>query len=291
MKVIDPVCGMALEEKDVSGTSSYHGKTYSFCSDECKKNFDRDPTASLRMMKAREKFVAAQKAQTIERVIDEVTHEIRNPLTAIGGFVRRVHERLPDNDPNRKYLELAMDNIKRLEKMVQQLAEFRSQTSLYIEPHHMTEIMKEVLRSFGKELKQKNIEVKAELSADPLPVLIERDKMTMTLSNLVRNAVEAMQKAPKILTIKSRVAGKHVDVSISDTGRVSLRIRSDRYSIPFLPPSYMVPASDSRLRDELLKSIKVLFPSEVRPGRVQLSQYACHGMSGDGIHENYCCRS
>jgi len=40
--VIDPVCGMELHEPD-AGSSVYEGKTYYFCSPDCKEEFDEDP--------------------------------------------------------------------------------------------------------------------------------------------------------------------------------------------------------------------------------------------------------
>ena len=44
--VKDPVCGMAVEEKAAVAAglkSDYKGKTYYFCSDDCKKKFDKEP--------------------------------------------------------------------------------------------------------------------------------------------------------------------------------------------------------------------------------------------------------
>ncbi len=45
MKVIDPVCKMAIEEKDAVASSKYKGTVYYFCSKTCKDRFDREPTA------------------------------------------------------------------------------------------------------------------------------------------------------------------------------------------------------------------------------------------------------
>ncbi len=42
-QVKDPVCGMVLDDKDVVATSEYRGKRYSFCSQDCKAAFDKDP--------------------------------------------------------------------------------------------------------------------------------------------------------------------------------------------------------------------------------------------------------
>ena len=45
MKVKDPVCGMAIEDRDAAGTSFYQGNTFHFCSASCKTKFDSDPAA------------------------------------------------------------------------------------------------------------------------------------------------------------------------------------------------------------------------------------------------------
>ncbi|MFB3925509.1 MAG: YHS domain-containing protein [Syntrophales bacterium] len=41
--VIDPVCKMEIDEKKSRCRSEYNGKTYHFCSQECKEEFDEDP--------------------------------------------------------------------------------------------------------------------------------------------------------------------------------------------------------------------------------------------------------
>jgi YHS domain-containing protein len=39
----DPVCGMQVDENKAPATSSYQGKKYSFCGQECKEKFDGQP--------------------------------------------------------------------------------------------------------------------------------------------------------------------------------------------------------------------------------------------------------
>ena len=44
-KAKDPVCGMTIDEKDAVGTSTYRGTKYFFCSNDCKVEFDENPSA------------------------------------------------------------------------------------------------------------------------------------------------------------------------------------------------------------------------------------------------------
>jgi YHS domain-containing protein len=46
-KVVDPVCGMQIDPAKAAGKSDYKGKTYYFCSDNCKKTFDANSEAVL----------------------------------------------------------------------------------------------------------------------------------------------------------------------------------------------------------------------------------------------------
>ena len=42
-RVTDPVCGMTLDSDTAAGQSRYQERTYSFCSQECLRQFERDP--------------------------------------------------------------------------------------------------------------------------------------------------------------------------------------------------------------------------------------------------------
>ena len=39
----DPVCDMDVTPETAAGTSVYKGQTYYFCSNGCKRSFDKDP--------------------------------------------------------------------------------------------------------------------------------------------------------------------------------------------------------------------------------------------------------
>jgi Cu+-exporting ATPase len=44
MQVKDPVCGMMVDDQNASARSDYQGKTYYFCSQDCRKKFDANPS-------------------------------------------------------------------------------------------------------------------------------------------------------------------------------------------------------------------------------------------------------
>jgi YHS domain-containing protein len=40
---VDPVCGMEVSETSAPAETLYKGKTYYFCSPDCKDEFEEDP--------------------------------------------------------------------------------------------------------------------------------------------------------------------------------------------------------------------------------------------------------
>ena len=44
MQVKDPVCGMMVDDQTAPARSTYQGNTYYFCGEDCKKQFDANPS-------------------------------------------------------------------------------------------------------------------------------------------------------------------------------------------------------------------------------------------------------
>jgi signal transduction histidine kinase len=55
------------------------------------------------------------------RMANRVAHELRNPLTAVGGFSRRLFNKMADDDPDKKYLAIVVEAVNALEKNVSQI--------------------------------------------------------------------------------------------------------------------------------------------------------------------------
>lgn len=219
MKIVDPVCGMTFEEKDAIVNSSYKGTTYYFCSEKCKADFDRDPESILTMKAEREKIAEEERSETLGKMMNEVSHEIRNPLTSIGGFTRKIYNKLPKGDPDKNYMKMVIEEVARLENIVKQLVELTTIGVLHRKPSNINDVIIETIKSFEQELKNNNIEVKTELIDNPPMVSIDEDKMIIAIANLIKNAIEAMHKTTKLLKITSYISDGRIGVIVSDTGK------------------------------------------------------------------------
>jgi signal transduction histidine kinase len=75
-----------------------------------------------------EKLVEAERLAALGTMANRVAHELRNSITVVGGFARRVYEKTPDNDPNKKYLQMMVDEVKLLEHKVSKILRIENDT-------------------------------------------------------------------------------------------------------------------------------------------------------------------
>ena len=66
-------------------------------------------------------LVQAERLSAFGKMANRVAHELRNPLTVVGGFARRICEKTSDDDPNKKYLKVIVGEVMVLENKVSEI--------------------------------------------------------------------------------------------------------------------------------------------------------------------------
>ncbi len=173
----------------------------------------------LSIKAAHEKLVAEEKTGALEQMMDQVAHEIRNPLTSIGGFARKVYGKLPGDDPNKKYMEMIIENVAVLESMIKQLIELKTMAISFKESTNINDVIMEALKIFEQEFGQKAINVETELQDGLPPIIADKNLLRRAFCNLIKNSIEAMAEETRVLKIVSRMSEDHVEIQVSDTGR------------------------------------------------------------------------
>ena len=161
-----------------------------------------------------------EKLADVGKAVAEVVHEIRKPLTVIGGFARQVEncETLKDDANNRHKLEIIVGEVRRLDKLlngIRLISRPRSHSdyrSLYI-----GEVLAETLELLEPMLQDRQVELFADIPQEPLLILGDSDQLKQVFLNLLKNAVEAMDGVGTI-RMRMGVEERQVLVSIEDNG-------------------------------------------------------------------------
>ncbi len=165
-----------------------------------------------------EQVAQSEKMAALGTMLAEITHEIRNPLVSIGGFARRLDQKLSDPD-SRRYIEIILGEVHRLESIIHDSLDYVKNAGPQLAPGEIAPVLEEVLAVYEDELDQRGIRLDRRL-ASSLPVIhFDAAQIKQCIVNLVTNAMEAMENGG-VLTVSTFLApdGRDIIIEVGDTG-------------------------------------------------------------------------
>jgi sigma-B regulation protein RsbU (phosphoserine phosphatase) len=157
-----------------------------------------------------------------DRVLSHVSHELRAPLHAVGGFVALLVDGLAGEvtAAQREYLELAQHNLEQLGRMIRDLLDAtRAETGkLLIEPAplDLAEVVAATTRSLAAIAEAKRIALAVEVP-DTLPAYADALRVEQVVMNLVDNAIKFTPEGGRVHVV-AESDGTEVRVSVIDSG-------------------------------------------------------------------------
>jgi iron only hydrogenase large subunit-like protein/nitrogen-specific signal transduction histidine kinase len=156
----------------------------------------------------------SEKLASMGQLSAGIAHELNNPLGVITMYTNILKDETPPESPFFKDLQLIVEQAERCRGIVGGLLNFARKNQVFLVETNMVEF---VSRSVDSIIRPDNVEIKVENKlSDPI-ARIDKDQMMQVLTNLEKNAVEAM---PKGGTLKISLSGSEheVEMAISDTG-------------------------------------------------------------------------
>jgi signal transduction histidine kinase len=165
----------------------------------------------------------ADRLASIGEMAAGIAHEVKNPLTGIASAITIINDDFSPDDPRKEILGEVLEQVKRLDKTVNDLLFFGKPT----EPEPVCTDLNSVLRktlifaSQHRGSKGGMIDKVLELQDDLPPVYVDPKQIQQVLLNLILNAIQAMQNGG-VLSIKTALVHVNtkpwVTISIADTG-------------------------------------------------------------------------
>ena len=173
--------------------------------------------ANKELKENRDRLIRSEKLAAVGEMSATVAHGIRNPLVSIGGFARRMLKKEKEDSTNKKYLEIIVEEINRLETILSELLDFVRPKKLNLQQVNPHAVIEATLQLVDLELRKKGITVEKHFMPDPPALDIDPDQFKRVLHNLFNNAMEAMPGGGVLSVGTTREEGK-VRISIADTG-------------------------------------------------------------------------
>lgn len=166
----------------------------------------------------------AERLASLGRLVAGVAHEVRNPLATIRLRVQMCR-RDTDNLHVKESCAVALEEIERLNGMVNRLLNFARPVQLHCEPADLRNLIAERMDSFREWAQRRGVTFSAELPRNNVSMLLDKDRMAQVFDNVIQNAIEAMSEGGGTLSVtlaspsKGLNDGSGVCVEFRDTGK------------------------------------------------------------------------
>jgi two-component system, sporulation sensor kinase E len=177
-------------------------------------------------------LLRSERLAALGELSSQVAHEIRNPLTAIGGFARSIQRRLGKGDADRKAVDIIVKETDRLERILTEQLCFARLSPPDLKPGSINCVIQEVLDLFREKLEAKKAVLRPELEPDLPEVMIDSDKMKQVLINILQNAVDNIAENGNI-RIGSYRKEHTLEVRIANDGPAIEEAMLNRLFVPF----------------------------------------------------------
>lgn len=155
--------------------------------------------------------------------ISTVSHELRTPLSITKEGISLVLGKIPGdiNEKQAKILVAAKNNIDRLARIINELLDISKieagKAELKKGQVDMTGLIREIVSSFGPEVKKKGLSLKLNLPKKGIDIYADRDKIIQVFTNLISNSLRFTEKG--YIKISAVERKKEVECTVADTGR------------------------------------------------------------------------
>jgi signal transduction histidine kinase len=148
-----------------------------------------------------------------------ITHQLRNPLTAIGGFTDQLLNSPSDEAKKRRNLEIIRKEIRRLEDVVDRLARFLKVDLRKMVPFDLPSVLQGAIQGSALKMKSEEIEIRVDFEENLPRILGDATYVGEAFRNLIVNALEASSRGGCVSIQGRREDQNWVVVSVHDNGK------------------------------------------------------------------------
>lgn len=175
-------------------------------------------TMNRDMRAMHQQLVQSEKMAALGAMMAEISHEIRNPLVSIGGFARRLAKKSTVGE-ERKYIDIIVSEVKRLETIIQDNLTFIKEIAPQFVEGYMNPVIEEILALYQDELRQRGIRIEKDLLPSSPAALMDAQQIKQAVINIITNAMEAMPGGGAIrVRTYTLPETREAVIEINDTG-------------------------------------------------------------------------
>ncbi len=165
----------------------------------------------------------ASRLVTMGKMISEISHDLRKPLTNIKGPLQIIRSKRGVDQKTAEILESTEQEIDRLAELVNELVDFSNPMKYQTHRRPLKPVVDRAVRMVAKDASDKRISVEVDFSEELPPVFHDENQILEVCLNLILNAFESMERGGTLCirgTVKDTeaIGGAGVCLEFKDTG-------------------------------------------------------------------------
>jgi len=134
----------------------------------------------------------ATKLVTMGRLLGDIGHDLRKPLTSLKGSIQIYKDKIADSRAQ-EFFPDAEKEVDRLSELVKEMVDFANPVKYQTRRVGVNVLLDRSLELLSSDLQHKNITVQKDLKPDVPQVMINEREMLQVFVNIILNAVDSME--------------------------------------------------------------------------------------------------
>lgn len=171
------------------------------------------------LQKAQKELVNSERLAVVGDLTARLSHEIRNPLSTIGGFARRLVKHPEDTETVQRNAGVIVEETERLEELLDDLLEMASPGKIELKPQHLSEVVDQALLLANADIIALKVGVERNYDPSIPEVLLDRARLLQALLNIVRNGAQSMPDGGVLHVSTAMINSTMAQIRIRDQGK------------------------------------------------------------------------
>ncbi|WP_275425407.1 PAS domain-containing sensor histidine kinase [Bacillus sp. CGMCC 1.16541] len=169
--------------------------------------------------------------QVVGQLAAGIAHEIRNPMTALKGFIQLLEGSVKEDYS--LYFDIIKSELQRIESIITEFLVLAKPQAVKFEKKYIQQIVKETTELLNAQAMLENVQFNLQVDENVPPIYCEANQLKQVFINMIKNAIEVMKSGGTITVRTKCVDGKSVTVSIEDEGEGISEDRVKKLGEPF----------------------------------------------------------
>ena len=149
-----------------------------------------------------EKIKYVNRESEIRKEIENISHDLRTPLTSIRGYLELIKDKTITENEKREYISIIEKRAKGLQNLIQIFYDLsrleNKEYSINLEPIDINKELREQLLIFYNDFEKANIDVEIKLDNNPIYSNLDKNAIERVFVNLIQNAIKYSKSSFKV---------------------------------------------------------------------------------------------